>query len=279
MLSTRACPVEVRVSRRRQPTSVTVESGTTRSDDVIAPTGPSPGATSSPCQSTSRLPSQTTTSCQTPLTSLTNRSSVNVSTAAPRRTPNSESRATSGSRRYARAAESRSWYGDQSGNTAGMSPPPNGGELIAPTLVPPPRRRPPPQRTTAVNIRSRTLPDGTSCGHSAGASDLALPVPEPGSPDAGSDPATSAARAARCSLYASAPFDGLRRRGGAVTPGANLRDETRNAVCAIIRWSGRTARPSACQSRTSDSQARGSVKPPRSRSASTSSESCGVVAT
>jgi hypothetical protein len=99
MLSTRACPVEVRVSRRRQPTSVTVDNGTTRSDEVIAPTGPSPGATSSPCHSTRRLPSQITTSCQTPFTSLTNRSSVKHSTEAPRSTPNSASSATSGSRR------------------------------------------------------------------------------------------------------------------------------------------------------------------------------------
>ena len=43
MLSTRACPLGVRVSRRRQPTSVTVESGTTRSDEVIEPAGPSSG--------------------------------------------------------------------------------------------------------------------------------------------------------------------------------------------------------------------------------------------
>src|SRR5262249_21366352 len=90
---------------------------------------------------------------------------------------------------------------------------------------------------------------------------------------------TSTLPFARRSASASAPWLGLRRRGGATTPGARRLVLTRNAVCAIIRWSGRTARPSACQSRTSDSQARGSVKPPRSRSASTSSDSCGVVAT
>ncbi|GIF77951.1 hypothetical protein Asi02nite_74690 [Asanoa siamensis] len=37
MDSMRVCPLGGRMSRRRQPTSVVVESGTTRSDDVIAP--------------------------------------------------------------------------------------------------------------------------------------------------------------------------------------------------------------------------------------------------
>ena len=108
MLSTRTVPLSARMSRRRQPTSVTVDSGTTRSDEVIGAGGPSPGGTSSPCQSTSRLPAQTTTSCHTPFTSLTNRSSVKPSTEAPRSTPSSASSAMSGSRRYARAADSRS---------------------------------------------------------------------------------------------------------------------------------------------------------------------------
>jgi hypothetical protein len=99
MLSTRTCPVGVRVSRRRQPTSVTADSDTTRSEEVIEPGGPSPGGTSSPCHRTSRVPSQTTTSCQTPLTSLTNRSRVNPRTEAPRSTPESASSAISGSRR------------------------------------------------------------------------------------------------------------------------------------------------------------------------------------
>lgn len=99
MLSTRTPPLGVRVSRRRQPTSVTVETGTTRSDEVIDPAGPSSGGMSSPCQRISRLPSQTATSCQTPFTSLTNRSRVKPSTEAPRSTPPSASSATSGSRR------------------------------------------------------------------------------------------------------------------------------------------------------------------------------------
>lgn len=99
MLSTLISPLSARLSRRRQPTSVTVETGTTRNDEVIEPGGPSSGGTSSPCQRISRLPSQTTTSCHTPLTSLTKRSRVKPSTDAPRSTPPSASRATSGSRR------------------------------------------------------------------------------------------------------------------------------------------------------------------------------------
>ena len=47
----------------------------------------------------------------------------------------------------------------------------------------------------------------------------------------------------------------------------------------IIEWPGRTARPSTCQSRTSDSQAWGSVNPPCSRTVSTKRDSCVVVAT
>ena len=47
----------------------------------------------------------------------------------------------------------------------------------------------------------------------------------------------------------------------------------------IILWSGRTARPSTCQSRTRDSQACGSVKPPCARTVSTKRESWVVVAT
>src|SRR5262249_38813492 len=95
----------------------------TRSDEVIEPGGPSPGGTSSPCHNTRRAPSQTTTSCQTPLTSLTKRSRVNPRTDAPPRTPESASSAISGSRREALAAESRSWYGCQPGKTAGISLP------------------------------------------------------------------------------------------------------------------------------------------------------------
>ena len=47
----------------------------------------------------------------------------------------------------------------------------------------------------------------------------------------------------------------------------------------IIACPGRTARPSTCQSRTSDSQACGSVNPPCTRMLSTVRESCVVVAT
>ena len=47
----------------------------------------------------------------------------------------------------------------------------------------------------------------------------------------------------------------------------------------IIEWPGRTARPSTCQSRTSDSQACGSVKPPCTRTVSTKRDSWVVVAT
>ena len=50
-------------------------------------------------------------------------------------------------------------------------------------------------------------------------------------------------------------------------------------MCPIIACAGRTARPSTCQSRTSDSQACGSVKPPCSRTVSTNRDSCVVVAT
>ena len=47
----------------------------------------------------------------------------------------------------------------------------------------------------------------------------------------------------------------------------------------IILCPGRTARPSTCQSRTSDSQGCGSVKPPCARSVSTNRPSWVVVAT
>ena len=97
-----------RLILRRQPTSVTADSGTTRSDDVIEPTGPSPGGTSSPCHRMSRRPSQTMTSSHTPLTSLTNRTRVKPSTSAEPSMVARASSAMSGSRRYARAAEPRS---------------------------------------------------------------------------------------------------------------------------------------------------------------------------
>src|SRR5205814_1579916 len=73
------------------------------SDDVEAAApgraGTSACGTPSPCHRISRAPSQIPTSCHTPLTSLTNRSSVNPSTAAPASTPVRASNATSGSRR------------------------------------------------------------------------------------------------------------------------------------------------------------------------------------
>ena len=50
-------------------------------------------------------------------------------------------------------------------------------------------------------------------------------------------------------------------------------------MCPIIRWSGRTARPSTCQVRSIVSDDSGSVKPPCSRSVSTIRDSWVVVAT
>ena len=83
--------------------------------------------------------------------------------------------------------------------------------------------------------------------------------------------------AQRVRLGALARLAAPRRRGHARARACGPRPGTRCARSSGGRGAPRG--PSACQSRTSDSQARGSVKPPRSRSASTSSESCGVVAT
>ena len=52
-----------------------------------------------------------------------------------------------------------------------------------------------------------------------------------------------------------APLAGRRRRSGGATPSASRRVVSRKPVCPTIRWSGRTASPSRCQPRTSDSQA------------------------
>src|SRR5690606_10948783 len=116
------------------------EIGTTRTEEVMAPGGPSPGGRSSPCQSTNRSPSQTATSCHTPLTSLTNRSRVKPNASVRRSTPSRALNATAGSRRYARQADSKSRYGDQSGNTAGNSGGPYAETLTRP--APPPSAAP-----------------------------------------------------------------------------------------------------------------------------------------
>ena len=50
-------------------------------------------------------------------------------------------------------------------------------------------------------------------------------------------------------------------------------------MCPTMRWSGRTASPSTCHGRSSDSQALGSAKAPWPRSASTVRLSWVVVAT
>ena len=76
-----------------------------------------------------------------------------------------------------------------------------------------------------------------------------------------------------------APLAGRLRLGGGITPSAMRRAVTRNPVWPTIRWSGRTASPSTCQSRTRVSHACGSVKLPCSRNVSTVLDSCVVVAT
>ncbi len=53
----------------------------------------------------------------------------------------------------------------------------------------------------------------------------------------------------------------------------------RKPVCAIIRWSGRTARPSTCQPRTMVSFASGSVNSPVARMYSATRLSWVAVAT
>ena len=71
--------------------------------------------------------------------------------------------------------------------------------------------------------------------------------------------------AGRCSRGRRRPGAGRRCFSGGRSPGAIRRAVTRKAVWPIILWPGRTARPSTCQSRTSVSQACGSVKPPCAR--------------
>lgn len=66
---------------------------------------------------------------------------------------------------------------------------------------------------------------------------------------------------------------------GGSTPSASLRAVSRKPVWPIMRWSGRTARPSMCQLRIIVSQAVGSLKQPISRMDSTVRASWVVVAT
>ncbi|CAM5588686.1 hypothetical protein SALBM217S_02504 [Streptomyces griseoloalbus] len=66
---------------------------------------------------------------------------------------------------------------------------------------------------------------------------------------------------------------------GGSTPSASRRAVSRKPVWPIIRWSGRTARPSMCQLRIIVSQEVGSLKQPISRMDSTVRASCVVVAT
>ena len=87
--------------------------------------------------------------------------------------------------------------------------------------------------------------------------------------------AAGPAAADRCSRRRTRPAPGGASSSAAAPPAASRRAVTRNAVWPIILCPGRTARPSTCQSRTSDSQACGSVKPPCARSVSTISAQLG----
>ena len=90
---------------------------------------------------------------------------------------------------------------------------------------------------------------------------------------------TRAGCAVPCNLSPYAPGAGRRLRNGAVNPGASRRAVITNPVWPTMSCRGRTASPSTCQARTSDSVASGSVKPPCTRSVSTVCASWVVVAT